>query len=201
MQARYAKGWILIWGDTLSTMTTAGISGRAGFPVADNGCRPTPWPFHPPPHPFARPAAIATTRTPDISRRICETDSPTAFEAVDLPRRSETEAGNLPGAETIVRHSCLHSFLGLGQWLSIAKLFKFLASRHPRDRTAHRCTAPSLPIHSGREVSSLRAEGFDLGVALHKHQTAYDSGNAPESSRMDGGMQGRSWVSTFRMCS
>ncbi len=60
----------------------------AGFPVADNDCRRTPRPFHRPPHPFARPAAIDMTRTPDISRRTCETDSPTAFGAAD----------NLPGA-------------------------------------------------------------------------------------------------------
>ena len=48
------------------------------------------------PLPCATPAAIDTTRTPDISRRTCETDSPTAFGTAD----------NLPGAETIARHSC-----------------------------------------------------------------------------------------------
>jgi hypothetical protein len=67
----------------------------AGFPVAGSGCRLAPRPFHRPPHPFARPAAIDTTRTPDISHQTCETDSPTAFGAAD----------KLPGAETIVRHS------------------------------------------------------------------------------------------------
>jgi hypothetical protein len=51
--------------------------------------------FHRPPHPFKRPAAIDTPRTPDISRQTCESDSPLAFETAD----------NLPGAETIVRHS------------------------------------------------------------------------------------------------
>ena len=92
------------------SMSPAVISGRAGFPVADNGCRPAPPPFHRPPHPFARPAAIDTTRTPDISRRTCETDSPTAFWAAD----------NLPGVETIVRHSCPQFTPCLGHWLSKA---------------------------------------------------------------------------------
>src|SRR5208282_2544991 len=30
----------------------------------------------------------------------------------------------------------------------------------PRDRTAHRCTPPSLPLHSGSQVSSLRRTGW-----------------------------------------
>ena len=74
------------------SMSPAVISRRAGFPVADNGCRPAPRPFHRPPHPSARPAAIDTTRTPDISRRTCGTDSPTAFGAAD----------DFPGVETII---------------------------------------------------------------------------------------------------
>jgi hypothetical protein len=35
-----------------------------------------------------------------------------------LQGRSETEAGNLPGAETIVRHSCPQFIASQGQWRS-----------------------------------------------------------------------------------
>src|ERR1035441_1533955 len=43
--------------------------------------------------------------TPDISCRTCETDWPAVFGG----------AGNLPGAQTSVRHSCPHFTLFLGQ--------------------------------------------------------------------------------------
>jgi hypothetical protein len=79
-------------------MTTAEITGRAEFPVANTGCRPAPRTFLRPPHPFARPTAIDTTRTPDISRRTCETGFQTAFGA----------ERNLPSVETSVEHSFLH---------------------------------------------------------------------------------------------
>ena len=79
-------------------LDAARITSRAGFPFADNGCRPAPRIFHRPPHPFASPAGFDTTRTPGISHRTCETDCPPVFGAAD----------NLPGAETTVRHSCPH---------------------------------------------------------------------------------------------
>src|SRR5208283_4281441 len=53
----------------------------------------------------------------------------------------------LPGAETIVRHSSPQFIPSLGQWLSKAVR---------ATKLRHRCTPPSLPLHSGSQVSSLR---------------------------------------------
>jgi hypothetical protein len=125
------------------------ISGRAGFPVADNGCRPAPRPFHPPPHPFARPAAIDTTRTPDISRRTCETGWPTAFGAAD----------NSPGAETIVRHSCRQFTPMHGQWLSKAvhgETFPKGCPKTPRE-TELRRRRPRRRRNSAGQISYIQS--------------------------------------------
>jgi hypothetical protein len=86
-----------------------------------------------------------------------------------------------------------------------AKFFSWRAERLACPKTPPTTERPTASLRpachsiSGSEVSS--SLGSDLGVALHQHQTAYDSGNAPGSSRREGGMQGRSWVSTFKMCS